>query len=75
MFDTVSHFRPSVILVGKARSLTVEGLVAVKQDNGTSSFVHDTVPLKGRLLALPANKRHGWKGLSGTHTLVYFARS
>jgi hypothetical protein len=29
-------------------------------------------PLEGRFLALPANIRLGWKGLSVTNTLAYY---
>jgi hypothetical protein len=32
-------------------------------------------PLEGRLLASPTNIRLGWKGLSGTNTLVYYEKS
>jgi hypothetical protein len=32
-------------------------------------------PLWGRLLALPANFRLGWKSLQGTNTLAYYEKA
>ncbi len=52
-------YQPSLLLVGKARSLLYSGV----PERG----VH-----MGRLLAVPTNTRLGWKGLPGTNTLAYF---
>jgi hypothetical protein len=33
------------------------------------------VPPLGKVLALPTNDRHGWKGLPGTNTQAYYENS
>jgi hypothetical protein len=54
---TVSHFHPSLILAGTARSLL--GIhYRSKKFEDTSLSLDST--LEGRLLYLPANIRQGW---------------
>ncbi len=52
-------FQPSLLLVGKARSLLYSGV----PERG----VH-----LGRLLAVPTNTRLGCKGFPGTNIIAYF---
>jgi hypothetical protein len=55
-------FQPSLLYVGKVRSLP---------------FLKNLsdAPHQGRLLALPINNGVGWKGLPGTNTLAYYENS
>jgi hypothetical protein len=39
---------------------------------GQSCLILSGAPHEGRLLALPANIRLGWKGLPGINTLAYY---
>jgi hypothetical protein len=46
----------------------------VKQEPTLLKNLSDA-PLRGRLLALPANNRLSWIGLQGTNTLAYYENS
>ncbi len=58
MFVPGKPFQPNLMFAGKARAYPSEALSGA--------------PLYGKLLALPANIRLGWKGLPGTNTQAYY---